>query len=247
MRRGTVPALGLLLVGIGGLPGCGTAGHSGGEVFIPPPCAAQREVVLRSLDRSHLRVDVTGDGKPDTVAVASDAGAAKPCRGLVAVRTHGTVYSAHLIPAAVPVKGFRAGIVGLPRLGRHPGVTLVVDTRAMVDAELAQLFTYSDGRLRAVRVPGRQDGSFIVEGGGVMFPHAARCTASGGFVVSEAAQVQHGRRFQVTRRVYRLDRAGARLSALAAQEASVPSSQLGRRFPEFAGTHWQSCTEQSAH
>lgn len=242
MRTGAVLVAGLLLASVVGVSGCETTPRPQGEVTAPSACPGQRSLVRRALARSRLRVDVTGDGKPDTVAAASDAAAAKPCRGLVAVRAHGVVYSAHLIPAAVPVKGVRARVVGVPRLGAHPGAAIVVDTAAMVDAVRAQLFAYSDGGLHAVRVPGEADGAFIVEGGGVMFPHAARCTADRRLVVSEATQTQHGRRFRVTRRVYQLDRAGLRLTVLGVRRANLPVRSLGHRFPEFGGLHWQACT-----
>ena len=247
MRRGAVLAAGLLLVGVTGLSGCGTGARPRAEVVVPSPCAGQREVVLRALDQSPLHVDVTGDGKPDTVAAVSDATAPKPCRGLVAVRTDGAVHIAHLIPAAVPIEGVSARVVGVPRLGRHRGAAIVVDTGAAVDAVLAQLFTFTNRGLHPVNVPGEPDGSFIVEGGGLMFPHAARCTGNGRLVVSQAMQTQDGRRFKVTRRVYELDRAGLRLSLLAVQRATVPLRRLGSRFPEFAGDHWQACTERPTH
>ena len=242
MRRATVLVMGLLLVSTVGVSGCGSSAGPHPRAAGSSPCAAQRQVVRQALKRSRLRVDVTGDGRPDTVAAATDPAAPRPGRGLIAVRADGVVHSAHLIAAAVPAKGIRTRIVGVPRLGRHRGAAIVVDTGAMVDAVLAQLFTFADGRLRAVRVPGRRDGAFIVEGGGVMLPHAARCTSDGRLVVSGAVQVQHGRRFKVTRRLYELDAAGLRLSALAQQEASLPVRRLGGRFPEFAGTHWQACT-----
>ena len=246
MRRGTVLAAGLLLVGVAGVSGCGTAAHPQGQVTVPSACAGQREAVRRALDQSQLRVDVTGDGKPDTVAVASDATAPKPCRALVAVRAHGAGYSAHLVPAAVPAKGARARIEAVPRLGRHSGATIIVDTDAMVDAVRAQLFTVSDGRLHAVSVPGEPDGSFLVEGGGVLYPHAAGCTADGRLIVSHAAQTQHGRRFTVTRHVYELDRAGLNLNAVAVQRTTIPLRRLGQRFPEFTRAHWQACTHRPA-
>lgn len=244
MRTATVLVVGLLLGSVVEVAGCGQAARPQPGRAGSSSCAGQRQVVRQALKRSHLRVDVTGDGRPDTVAASADPSAPKPCRGLVAVRTDGVVHSAHLIPAAVPVEGSRARVVGVPRLGSHRGAAIVVDTGAMVDAVLAQLFTFADGRLHVVRVPGRQDGAFIVEGGGVTFPHAARCTTDGRLVVSRAVQVRHGHRFRVTRRFYRLDAAGLRLSVLSVQQASLPVSRLDSRFPEFAGAHWQACTDR---
>ena len=243
MRVGGLLGAGLLLVALTA-SGCGTAQHAGDRAAAPSPCPSEQAVVRRALDRSHLRADVTGDGQEDTVAAASDPAAAKPCRGLVAVRADGVVYTAHLIPAAVPMKGIPARVVGVPHLGRHPGAAIVVDTGAAVDAVLAQLFTLSDGRLLAVKVPGEPDGSFVVAGGGLMFPHAAGCTPDGRLVVTGALQSQDGHRFSVVRRSYELDHAGRRLIALPVQRATVSLQRLGSRFPEFAGARWQACTDR---
>ncbi len=243
MRVGSLLGAGLLPVAFMA-SGCGTAPHAGVGVAAPSPCPGEQAVVRRALDRSPLRADVTGDGKPDTVAAVSDPAAAKPCRGLVAVRSDGVVYTAHLIPGAVPIKGIRARVVAVPHLGLHPGAAIVVDTGAAVDAVLAQLFTFSDGRLLAVKVPGELDGSFVVAGGGLMFPHAAGCTSDGRLVVSGALQSQDGRRFRVVRRSYELDHAGRRLTALPVQRATVSVRRLDSRFPEFAGARWQACTDR---
>jgi hypothetical protein len=207
----------------------------------------QQAVVARALDRSHLRVDVTGDGQPDTVAAASDPGAVKPCRGFVAVRVSGGgVYAAHLIPAAVPIRGIRARVVGVPRLGGRAGADIVVDTGAAVDAVLAQLFTFTGGRLRAVHVPDQQDGSFIVVGGGLMFPRGAGCTRNGRLILSQAAQTADGQWFRVTRRTYPLQPGGLGFTQPEATRATVPVNQLGVRFPEFVGPHWRACSSGPA-
>ncbi|QWZ10027.1 hypothetical protein KRR39_10000 [Nocardioides panacis] len=192
-------------------------------------------------------MDVTGDGRPDRVAAASDPGAAKPCRGFVGVRASGGgTYFVHLIPAAVPIKGIRARIVGAPRLGQRPGAEIVVDTGAAVDAVLAQMFTFSHGRLRAVRVPDQPDGSFIVEGGGLIYPRGAGCTSAGRLLLSRAAQTADRKHFRVVRRTYGLAPDGLRLTALAAKQDTVPLRRLGERFPEFVGPHWTACESTRA-
>ncbi len=206
-------------------------------------CPHAQAVVRRALKSSHIRVDVTGDGRRDVVAAASDPSAAKPCRGFVAVRVKGGgVQARHLVPAAVPIKGIHARVVGLPHLGSRPGADIVVDTGGAVDAELAQLFTVSAGRLRAVRVPDQPDGSFLVEGGGVVYPRGAGCTASGRLVLSQAVQSRDGKRFEVTRRTYRLRSGGVGFTAPQRTTAAVPAADLGARFPEFVGPHWNACS-----
>jgi hypothetical protein len=209
-------------------------------------CPHGQALVRRALERSQLRVDVTGDGRPDTVAAASAPGAAKPCRGFVGLHVTGDgTYSEHLIPVAVPVRGLRARVVGVPHLGRRPGAEIVVDTGAAADAVLAQMFTFSGGRLRALHVPDQSDGSFILEGGGLIYPRGAGCTSDGRLLLSQAVQTKDGKRFRVTRRTYELGR-GQRFTSPVVQRATVPLDRLGARFPEFVGPHWAACTSPPA-
>jgi hypothetical protein len=232
-----------ILVGLVALSGCAGTAEPRAQVAGSSKCPHEQAVVRRALERSHLRVDVTGDGKPDTVAAASAPSAAKPCRGFVGVRVNGAgTYSTHLIPAAVPIKGIRARVVGVPHLGRRPGADIVVDTGAAADAVLAQMFTFSGGRLRALHVPDQPDGSFIVEGGGLIYPRGAGCTADGRLRLSQAAQTSDGKRFRVTRRTYQLRRGGLSFTRPVVEKATVPLNRLGARFPEFVGPHWTACT-----
>lgn len=243
MRPGSLVTASIGMVGLVAASGCGTTVQPRAQVSGSPECPHQQAVVRRALERSHLRVDVTGDGRPDTVAAASDPGAPKPCRGFVGVRVDGGgTYSTHLIPAAVPMKGIRARVVGVPHLGRRPGADIVVDTGAAVDAVLAQMFTFSGGRLRALHVPDQPDGSFIVEGGGLIYPRGAGCTADGRLILSQAAQTNDGKRFRVTHRTYALRPGGLRFASPVVTKATVPVNRLGARFPEFVGPHWASCS-----
>ena len=250
MRVSRVVAASALVVGMTALPSC--QGSS------PPPpappafvtsgaCAHEQRLVGHALDRSHVRADVNGDGKADTVAVASDPAAPKPCRAFVGVRiAGGSTYSTHLIPEAVPVKGLRARIIGLPRLGGRPAAEIVVDTAAAVDAELAQLFALGGGRLYAVDVPGTGiDGTFIVTGGGLVFPQGAACTTDGRMVLTSAAQSRDGASFRVTRRTYQVRGRPLRLVHPVIERATVPVDQLTVRFPEFMGPHWSACSAAS--
>jgi hypothetical protein len=226
---------------------CGGRPERPAQVASAPQCPHQQAVVAGALHRSHLRVDVSGDGKPDTVAAASDPGAAKPCRGFVAVQVSGGgVYAAHLIPDAVPIHGIRARVVGVPRLGGRAGADVVVDTGAAVDSVLAQLFTFTGGRLQAVHVPDQRDGSFIVVGGGLMFPRGAGCTRDGRLILSRAAQTADGQWFRVTRRTYPLRPGGLGFTEPEVTRATVPVKQLGIRFPEFVGPHWRACSSGPA-
>ena len=227
------------------LPGCGATVRSTASRFVTSgDCAHEQALVRRALDRSHLRADVNGDGRPDTVAAASDPGAAKPCRAFVGVRVQGgATYSTHLFPLAVPVQGLRARVIGLPHLDSRPGVQVVVDTTAAVDAVLAQMFTLAGGALRTVQVPGSHDGTFIVGGGGVVYPRAAACTSDGRMVMSMAAQTRDGKRYRVTRRTYEVR--GTRLAFVDPQveRATVPVDRLVVRFPEFGmSKHWTACS-----
>ena len=249
-RRGSCVTASILLIGLIGLiavSGCGGTVEPRARVHGSADCPHGQALVRRALERSHLRVDVTGDGRPDTVAAASAPGAAKPCRGFVGVRVTGAgTYFTHLIPAAVPIKGIRARVVGVPHLGQRPGAEIVVDTGGAADAVLAQMFTFSGGRLRALHVPDQPDGSFILEGGGLIYPRGAGCTADGRLLLSQAAQTKDGKRFRVTRRTYELGRGGQRFTSPVVEWATVPLNWLGGRFPEFVGPHWTACTSSPA-
>lgn len=243
MRRTRLAAVGMLAAAL--LAGCGTSATPQVARVRPPAqqCPAQQPAVTRALERATTHVDVTGDGRADTVAAVTVAGAAKPCRAILAVRVAGDgVLTRHLIAAAVPVRGLRARVIGVPRLGGRAGAEVVVDTGAAADAILAQMFTVVDGRLRAMHVPDQPDGSFIVVGGGVMFPRGAGCTAAGRLVLLRAAQTRDGERFRVVRRTFAVAPDGVRFARRSTTRATVPVNQLAARFPQFAGSHWQSCT-----
>lgn len=242
MRLKSVLAAAALVAGAMALPACGsnvqtTTFETSGD------CPREQTVVRRALHRSHLRVDVNGDGRLDKVAVASEPGAPKPCRAFVGVRVRGgSTYSTHLIPGAAPIKGLRAQIVGVPTLQHQRGAQIVVDTKAAVDSVLAQMFTLAGGRLRPVHVPGSEDGTFIVEGGGVIYPHGAGCTAEGRVMLSQAAQTTDGKRFRVTRRTYDIRGERARFATPVVKRETVGVNQLVERFPEFTAPHWKACT-----
>jgi hypothetical protein len=209
-------------------------------------CEREETLVRRALDRSSIRADVDGDGRLDEVAVASDPGADEPCRGFVGVRIQGgPTYSTHLFARAVPFEGLPARIDGLPDLGDEPGAQIVVDTRAAVDAVLGQMFTLTGGRLQPVEVPGSEGGTFIVEGGGVIYPHGAGCTTDGRLVLTEAAQTRDGKNYRVTRRTYEVHGDGRRFGDAEVEREAVPVDELVNRFPEFARPHWEDCAATS--
>lgn len=213
------------------------------EVVTSGDCANERALVLPALRASRVRTDVSGDGRLDTVAVASQPRAAKPCRAFVAVRVSGgSTYSTHLFGRAAPIKGLEAELAGLPRLGDQTRAQVVVDTKAAADSLLAQMFTLADGALRVVRMPGSSNGTFIVEGGGVIYPFAAACTEDGRMVLSRAAQTSDGERFRVVRRTYDVVGERTRLVDPVRERASVPVGRLLDRFPEFGRPHWKACT-----
>jgi len=244
MRLTTLLASAVLLAGGPALTACGSTETTTAAFYSSGDCAAERSLVRRALDRSTLRVDVDGDGRLDEVAVATDHDAGKRCRAFVGVRVEdGSTYSTHLHPGAVPpIEGLRARVVGLPDLGDAPGAQIVVDTRAAVDSVLAQMFTLTADGLRRVHVPVFEDGTFIVGGGGVVYPYAAACTRDGRMVLSTAEQSEDGERFRVTRRTYEVSGPRLRFSDPEVEGATVPVDELAGRFPEFAGAHWRACT-----
>lgn len=206
-------------------------------------CADERAVVRRALDRSNVRADVDGDGRQDTVAVASRPDAQRPCRGFVAVRlASGETYSNHLFRLAVPLKGLEARLVGLPTFGEGDAAAIVVDTAAAADSMVAQIFTLSESGLRAVPVPGFKDRTLIVDGGGVVYPFGSDCTRDGRLVLSRATQTQDGSRYRVMRRTYEAKGDLIRFVDPTRERATVPVDELVDRFPEFGRPHWTACT-----
>lgn len=230
-----------LLVGGAALPACGSTVPTA-EFVTSGDCPREHSLVRRALERSPLRADVSGDGRLDRVAVATDEDAPKRCRAFVAVRVRGgPTFSTHLYPGAVPLTGLRAKVIGLLLLGDEPGARIVVDTNAAVDAVLAQMFTLTSTGLRRVHVPVFDDGTFIVEGGGVIYPYGAACTEDGHMVLSRAAQSRDGKRFRVTRRIYAVRGERARFVDPDRTRATVPLDRLVERFPEFTRPHWKAC------
>lgn len=240
------------LAGALALAGCGSATDTGTpaepetpEVVTSGECPDEEALVRRALDSSRLGADVDGDGRLDRVVAVSDPDADEPCRAFVAVRLQaGATYSTHLIPQAAPLAELPAEVVGLPQLANQPGAQIVVDTRAAVDSLLAQMFTLTDGALRAVDVPQLEDPqTFIVEGGGVLYPFGAACTSAGKLVLSKAEQTGDGERFRVTRRTYDVPGAPIRFADPVVDKATVPVDRLLERFPEFGDPHWEACTD----
>lgn len=225
------------------LHGCGSSNVSTAEFVTSGDCVREQAVVRRALARSTLRVDVDGDGRLDKVAVATDEDAGKRCRAYVGVRVRsGSTYSTHLYPGAVPPQGFQAEIVGLPDLGDEPGAQIVVDTHAAVDSVLAQLFTLTGEGLRRVLVPALDDGMFIVEGAGVIYPQGAGCTSAGQMLLSSAEQTSDGKRYRVTRHTYEVGGEKLTFGPEVVETATVGVNRLVERFPEFTRPHWRACT-----
>lgn len=213
------------------------------DTAIAVACPRQHELARQALERSQLRVDVDGDGRLDRVATTTDAAADRSCRAFVAVHVRGgRTYSAALAPSAVPVPGFRATVVGLPDLGNDPGAEIVVDTHAMADSALSQLFTLTRTALVRVDVPGRADGNVVVEGGGVTYPRGAGCTASGRLVVSRASARDQGTRFRVVRHTYPVRGDRLRFLPPTTVRTTVAAAGLDERFPELVGPHFRACT-----
>lgn len=218
-------------------------GSAGGEVVTSGTCPREEPLVRRALERSALRVDVEGDRRLDTVAVVTDFGAPRRCRAFVGVKVRGgAAYSAPLYRTAVPRRPFRAEIIGLPDLGNERGAEIVVDTHARADSALAQMFTLTRSGLRRVPLPAFEDGTFVVEGGGVTYPRGAGCTRAGGLLLSMATATHHGRRYQVTRQRYPVRADRLRLLGPAVVTDTVAAGRLTDRFWEFASPHWSRCT-----
>ena len=65
---------------------------------------------------------------------------------------------------------------------QRPGAEIVVDTRVKTDSQLAQMFTLTRAGLERVMLPAFEDGTMVVEGGGVSFPRGAAWTPRGALI-----------------------------------------------------------------
>jgi len=210
------------------------------KVVTGSTCARESALVGAALRRDEgVPADVDGDGAPDRVVVAADEHGEPGCRAFVGVRTAtGTTYSTAMGDVfGRRLPPFPPEVIGVPVLGRGTGAEIVVDTHARADGALAQLFTLTDAGLVQVMVPGGEDGTFLVEGGGISAPQGAGCRADGTLVVSGAAI--HGQSFDVTQRSYSLT--GDRLSETGSTTRKVPGNDLAKQFPEFLGPHFKAC------
>ena len=204
-------------------------------------CPREEELVTAAFDKGSVSGDVDGDGRADLVAVAADDGAPRDCRAFVGVRlaSSSTTYSTALDASAVPPAGMTAEVIGLPDLGDDLGAEIVVDTHALADGTLAQLFTVTGSELVRWPAPAFEDGNFVVEGGGITSPSGAGCTADGSLVLSLA--VASGQRYEVTRQVYPLTGDQLEASGPDMSSRTVPADQLTEQFPEFAAPHFGAC------
>lgn len=202
-------------------------------------CAKTTALVDRALRQGGVPADVDGDGATDQVVIAVDKNGEPGCRTFLGVRTAaGTTYSTAMPDATPEPLPFPAEVIGVPQLGDAPGAEIVVDTHARADGAYAQLYTLTDSGLRLVSVPGTEDDSFLVEGGGVTAPYGAGCRSNGDLLLSNAAA--RGRDFEVTQRVYSLR--GDRLVEMQPPSTSeVSGNDLIRQFPEFASPHFAAC------
>lgn len=228
------------LSGTLGQPAPGPAAPPEPKVVTGSACPRETALVGSALRRDEgVAADVDGDGAPDRVVVATDEQGQPGCRAFVGTRTAtGSTYSTAMADAWGPrMPPFPPEVMGVPVLGNGTGAEIVVDTHARADGALAQLFTLTDAGLVQVRVPGGEDGSFLVEGGGVRFPYGAGCRTDGSLLVSRAAA--RGQTFEVTQRVYTLD--GDRLTETGSTKTDVPGNDLPREFPEFFAPHFGAC------
>jgi hypothetical protein len=204
-------------------------------------CPGEAQLVSDALAGDVRIADVDGDGSPDDVTVAVDEGARPACRAFVAVRTaEGSTYSAAFDPSAVPGAAIKPQIIGFPDFG-DPGAEIVVDTAALADGALAQLFTLTEGGLLRVAAPAFEDGNFLVEGGGVTHPQGAGCTAGRALVLSMASASIEGKNYEVTRQIYDVTGDDLEFTGPDITTRTVPAAQLTTEFPEFRSPHFDAC------
>jgi hypothetical protein len=205
-------------------------------------CPREALLVTTALEKAPLRqADVDGDGSPDAAVAVSDAQALPACRAFVGVLTASGIYSTALgTPTTVPEE-MSPEIVALPDLGADGDAEIVVDTHARVDGQLAQLFTFTDDGLAWVPSPAFEDGTFLVEGGGVTEPRGADCTARGELVLTMGLVVDRGQ-VEVTRYVYPASGDPLQLGVPAVDSRTVPADALFEQFPELGQQHFDACS-----
>jgi hypothetical protein len=203
-------------------------------------CEREHALVEQALKRGGLPADVDGDGEADQVVVAVDENGRPGCRSFLGVRTDaGTTYSTAMPDATREPLPFPPEVIGVPQLGDVPGAEVVVDTQARADGAYAQLYTLTGSGLTQVQVPGTDDDSILVEGGGVTAPSGADCRSNGDLLLSNA-QVRGPRTFEVTQQVYSLQ-VDRLVQSRPPTTSDVAADDLTAQFPEFSAPHFGAC------
>ena len=231
---------GLLLISPPAVAGDQLAGGSG--IVTSGLCDREKPLVRRALEGPTQRADVDGDGRADRVTTVTDRNGTRRCRAFVVVdlRSRPT-YSLPLHRTAVPARGVQAEVIGLPDLGDDPGAEIVVDTHARTDSQLSQMFTMTDHGLRRVLLGAFEDGTLVVEGGGVTYPRGAGCNRRGDLYLSMASLLDDGR-YEVTRHVYRPRGDELRMPVVGTRVERIPGDRLSAVFPEFGPRHFEPCS-----
>ncbi|MFN2389362.1 MAG: hypothetical protein ABR575_07140 [Actinomycetota bacterium] len=216
-----------------------------------PACKNETDVLARGDARvdEGLRGDVDGDGTDDEVSIYMDPTGPMGCQAFLVVDA-----AAGRGAVEVWTQGREAGLPQ-PRLhGMAPvndlsGSEVLVDEAAGASTQFLAVFAWVDGDLSRIEPPeeaapdlwaGRVDGLFAY-GGSVGHLEAADCVARARIVVSVA--LPQGNGYEVTRGTYTV--AGARLQDERVQRERIGMNELdelARRFPEYGGAPFSSCT-----
>jgi hypothetical protein len=191
-------------------------------------CPRERDAVRNAEPRKEWSGDVDGDGVSDSISLVERPKAPKRCRTFVVVDTGDTTYS---VNASVVDFHHRRGsvVVQVADLGGSPGVEIVLKQVATAIEWLYvyKVFTFHDGALRAVSLPG---GWLIDDPFGL--PTGAGCTPDGRIVISHASDLDPTVTRRVTQRFYELS--GTRLRPVGREVGTVEAdAPLSGTFPEF--------------
>lgn len=168
------------------------------------------------LRKGSLRGDVTGDGKPDRVAVVEDPRVAFRCRFAVAVYTRGRVLLRPLGRFTDP-----GAVIGQPwplvrllaRIDRRRGAEILLAVSSGAAFEQAQLLTVRGGRIARFQGPPGFAGGLFSYGSMVPAGDSFDCPRTGAGVVLEARFGEldpNGRRYRYSLIHYRVEGLGLR-------------------------------------
>lgn len=195
--------------------------------FAVSGCPNERAVVSDEANRlpGGLEGDVDGDGRSDTVWLATTGAGDPGCSLFLAVETAGGLLSTGIEEEDGGTAGPPA-LLGLYEIDGRPGNEIVVRLVVGASTEFSGLFSAADGRLTRVAVRGGDFGNLFPWGGSASHLEASDCAGEAAVVVTTASA--QADRYVVKRRTFEFE--GGEL--VFDSEASEREVVAARRLPE---------------